>query len=260
MELTDEMVSIFFAGTAGAGKSTLVGVFQRWMDENGYRAISVNLDPGAEVLAYDVDVDVREWTVLSQIMEEFNLGPNGAQVVAADMMALQAGDIAKAVGEMEADYVLYDVPGQLELFAFRSSSRRIVESLGGPRPLMAYLLDPMLVQTPNGYVTSILLGATVQFRFDIPMVYLLSKVDLMEPEALEQVMAWAEDHWRLHSDLYDGEITPSIGFAVDMLEAFKGFGATRTITPVSSASGLGLEDLYSMAQLVYQGGDDLERR
>jgi hypothetical protein len=226
MWLTDEMVSIFFAGTAGAGKSTLVGVFQRWMDENGYRAIAVNLDPGAE----------------------------------ADMMALQSADIAKAVEEMEADYVLFDVPGQLELFAFRSSSRRIVESLGGPRPLIAYLLDPMLVQNPNGYVTSILLGATVQFRFDIPMVYLLSKVDLMEPEALERVMAWAEDHWRLHSDLYDGEITPSVGFAVDMLEAFKGFGATRTITPVSSASGLGLEDLYSMAQLVYQGGDDLEKR
>ena len=93
------------------------------MDTNSYSTIVVNLDPGAEVLAYDADVDVREWTVLGHIMEEFNLGPNGAQVVAADMMALQAGDIATAVNEMESDYVLYDVPGQLELFAFRSSSR-----------------------------------------------------------------------------------------------------------------------------------------
>ena len=115
------MISIFFAGTAGAGKSTLVGTFQRWMDENGYHALTVNLDPGAEVLAYDADLDVREWVVLRQIMEEYNLGPNGAQIVAADMMALQSQDIAFAVAEMEADYVLFDVPGQLELFAFRSS-------------------------------------------------------------------------------------------------------------------------------------------
>ncbi len=254
------MVSIFFAGTAGAGKSTLVGAFQRWMDENGYRALAVNLDPGAEVLAYDADVDVREWTVLGQIMEEFNLGPNGAQVVAADMMALQSEEIARAIYDMEADYVLMDVPGQLELFAFRSSSQRIVENLGGPRPLMAYLLDPLLVSSPNGYITSILLGATVQFRFAIPMLYLLSKVDLMDADDLERVMIWSEDHWRLQSDLWEGEVTPSVSFAVDILESFKDFGASRSITPISSASGAGLEDLYSMAQLVYQGGDDLERR
>jgi GTPase SAR1 family protein len=258
--MTDEMVSIFFTGTAGAGKSTMVGTFQRWMDENGYRALTVNLDPGAEVLAYEADVDVREWVVLSQIMEQFNLGPNGAQVVAADMMALQAGDIAQAVGELEADYVLYDVPGQIELFAFRSSSKRLVETLGGPQSLIAYLLDPMLVSTANGFVTSMLLGATVQFRFNSPMLYLFSKVDLVENEVRETVMTWAEDSWRLQNDLWEGEVTPSATFAVDMLEAMKEFGTTRSFVPVSSASGEGLEDLYSMVQLIYAGGDDLERR
>ncbi len=254
------MISIFFAGTAGAGKSTLVGTFQRWMDENGYHALTVNLDPGAEVLAYDADVDVREWTVLGQIMEEFNLGPNGAQVVAADMMALQAGDIHQAVNEMEADYVLYDVPGQLELFAFRSSSLRLMETLGGSSPVLAYLLDPMLVSTPNGYITSMLLGATVKFRFNVPMVFLLSKVDLMDEEARENVHIWTQDHWRLQSDLWDGEVTPSATFAVDLLEAMKEFGASSTVIPISSASGEGLEDLYSLVQMIYAGGDDLEKR
>jgi GTPase SAR1 family protein len=258
--MTDDMISIFFAGTAGAGKTTLVGTFQRWMEEQGYSAIVVNLDPGTEVLAYEPDVDVREWTVLGQIMEEFNLGPNGAQVVAADMMALQAKDIAQAVAEMEADYVLYDVPGQLELFAFRSSSQRLMEALGGERPMLAYLLDPMLVATPQGYVTSMLLGSTVQFRFDVPMLYLLSKVDLVADEVRETVLAWSEDHWRLQSDLFDEEVTSSVSFAVDLLEAFKEAGVSRSVVPISSASGEGLPDLYSMIQLVYAGGDDLERR
>jgi GTPase SAR1 family protein len=254
------MISIFFAGTAGSGKSTLVGTFQRWMDENGYHALTVNLDPGAEVLAYDADLDVREWTVLGQIMEEFNLGPNGAQVVAADMMALQSGDILQAVTEMEADYVLYDVPGQLELFAFRSSSQRLMETLGGSSPLLAYLLDPMLVSTPNGYVTSMLLGATVKFRFNVPMLFLLSKVDLVDEETRERVLLWTEDHWRLQSDLWGDEVTPSATFAVDLLEAMREFGASSTVVPVSSASGEGLEDLYSLVQMVYAGGDDLEKR
>jgi GTPase SAR1 family protein len=254
------MISIFFAGTAGAGKSTLVGTFQRWMDENGYHALTVNLDPGAEVLAYDADVDVREWVVLGQIMEEFNLGPNGAQVVAADMMAIQSQDIAEAVGEMEADYVLFDVPGQLELFAFRSSSKRIMENLGGRMPVLVYLLDPMLVSTPNGYVTSMLLGATVKFRFDVPMLYLLSKVDLMEEQARANIMAWNEDVWRLQSDLWDGEVTAASSFSTDLLEGMSDFSASSQFIPVSSASGEGLEDLYSMVQMVYAGGDDLEKR
>lgn len=254
------MVSVFFAGTAGAGKSTLVGTFQRWMDENGFHAVTVNLDPGAEVLAYDADVDVREWVVLGQVMEQFNLGPNGAQVVAADMMALQSQDIAVAVDEMEADYVLFDVPGQLELFAFRSSSKRIMENLGGGMPVLAYLLDPMLVATPNGYLTSMLLGATVKFRFDVPMLFLLSKADLMEPDSRATVLAWNEDVWRLQSDLWEGDATPSSTFATDLLEGMSEFGASSEMIPVSSASGEGLEDLYSMVQMLYAGGDDLERR
>ncbi len=258
--MTDDMVSIFFAGTAGAGKSTLVGTFQRWMGENGYNALTVNLDPGAEVLAFDADVDVREWLVLGQIMEQFNLGPNGAQVVAADMMALQAGDIAEAVNEMESDYVLYDVPGQLELFAFRSSSKRLMETLGGSNPVLAYLLDPMLVNTPNGFVTSMLLAATVKFRFDVPMLFLLSKTDLMDEEARGNVLAWAEDHWRLQNDLWEGDVTPAATFAVDLLEAISEFGASSSFIPVSSASGAGLEDIYSMVQMIYAGGDDLEKR
>ena len=254
------MVSIFFAGTAGAGKSTLVGTFQRWMDENGYNALTVNLDPGAEVLAFDADVDVREWLVLGQIMEQYNLGPNGAQVVAADMMALRAGDIAEAVNDMESDYVLYDVPGQLELFAFRSSSKRLMETLGGSNPVLAYLLDPMLVNTPNGFVTSMLLAATVKFRFDVPMLFILSKTDLMDEEARGNVLAWAEDHWRLQNDLWEGDVTPAATFAVDLLEAISEFGASSSFIPISSASGAGLEDIYSMVQMIYAGGDDLEKR
>lgn len=251
---------MFFAGTAGAGKSTLVGSFQRWMEENGYHAVTVNLDPGAEVLAYDADVDVREWVVLGQIMEEFNLGPNGAQVVAADMMALQSQDIAEAVAELEADYALFDAPGQLELFAFRSSSKRLMEGLGGSMPVLAYLLDPMLIATANGYITSALLSATVRFRFNAPMIYLLSKTDLVEEEARQTLMDWTNDRWRLQSDLMDGDVDASSTFSIEILESLTDFGAMTQIIPVSSASGEGLEDIYSTVQMIYAGGDDLERR
>ena len=73
-------------------------------------------------------------------------------------------------------------------------------------------------------------------------------------------MAWSEDPYRVQNDLWDGEVTPSSTFAVDLLSAMTEYGSTRSVIPVSSASGEGLEDIYSMVQLIYAGGDDLERR
>jgi GTPase SAR1 family protein len=258
--MVDEKVAAFFVGTAGSGKSTLVAAFRRWMENEGYSALTVNLDPGVEVLAYEPDVDIRDWVVLADVMEQFNLGPNGAQVAAADMMAMQVADVLAAFEGMEADYVLLDAPGQLELFAFRSSSRRLVEVLGGPRPLIAYLYDPALVGTPNGFMTSMLLGATVQFRLGVPLMSLLSKVDLLKLEQRETLQSWASDKWRLYNDLTQGEVTPASALAVEVLQAVESIGALGPLVQVSSATGEGLEDLYSGIQFLYAGGDDLEKR
>ena len=135
-----------------------------------------------------------------------------------------------------------------------------MENLGGSMPVLAYLLDPLLVGTPNGYVTSMLLGATVKFRFDSPMLFLLSKADLIDDEVRGKVMAWTEDIWRLQSDLWEGEVNAAATFATDLLGSISEFGASTNVIPISSASGEGMEDLYSMVQLIYAGGDDLEKR
>ncbi|MEM4772341.1 MAG: ATP/GTP-binding protein, partial [Thermoplasmatales archaeon] len=75
---------VFFVGTAGSGKSTMVNSFKDWLVGLNYDAITVNLDPGAEFLPYEPDVDVRESISLEDVMAQYNLGPNGAQIVAAD--------------------------------------------------------------------------------------------------------------------------------------------------------------------------------
>ncbi|MCK5414641.1 MAG: hypothetical protein KAJ35_04600, partial [Thermoplasmata archaeon] len=66
--------------------------------------------------------------------------------------------------------------------------------------------------------------------------------------------------WRLQSDLWDGEVNAAATFATDLIGSISEFGASTNVIPISSASGEGLEDLYSMVQLIYAGGDDLEKR
>ncbi len=72
------MKFIYFVGTAGSGKSTMVQAYKEWLDHNGIDSIIVNLDPGADSLPYEADIDIREWIDLGGVMDEYALGPNGA--------------------------------------------------------------------------------------------------------------------------------------------------------------------------------------
>ena len=94
---------LFVVGTAGAGKSSLVTSFQRWSRFLETDAIAVNLDPGAERVHYDAEFDVRDLISLTEVMAEYDLGPNGAQILAADLLAAQAGE-RDAFGELFERY------------------------------------------------------------------------------------------------------------------------------------------------------------
>ncbi|EQD72996.1 Protein of unknown function, ATP binding protein, partial [mine drainage metagenome] len=73
---------------------------------------------------------MRDWVRLPEIMSEYGLGPNGAQVAAADMIALKIFEVKQALQGYRSDFVLLDTPGQIELFAFREASKAMVEALG----------------------------------------------------------------------------------------------------------------------------------
>ncbi|RJS78636.1 GTPase, partial [Candidatus Bathyarchaeota archaeon] len=77
------MFTVFFIGTAGSGKSLLTAAFSKWLKMTKQDVAVVNLDPGALTLPYSPDVDVREYIDVTNLMEEYNLGPNGALIMAA---------------------------------------------------------------------------------------------------------------------------------------------------------------------------------
>jgi GTPase SAR1 family protein len=250
------MVNLYFVGTAGSGKSTMVYAFQQWMTLNGLDCITVNLDPGAEDVPYDPDVDIRDWVKLDEVMAQYGLGPNGAQIAAADLMAFNAADLKASVEGFRVPYVLIDTPGQIELFAFRRSSEVIMEALGREDSFLIFLADPGLAKTPSGFVSCMMLAATTHFRFDTPFIVALSKKDILKEEELERVLEWSRDSDALNYDL--GNVQSSKGLlSLEIFKAMENVGVYRELTAVSATEGEGLEDIYTSIQMAFEGGEDL---
>ncbi len=249
--------NLYFIGTAGSGKSTITSAFKSWMDSQKLNAVTVNLDPGAESLPYVPDVDVRDWVILKDVMEEQGLGPNGAQILCADLVALNVKEVVELMESLKTDYFLIDTPGQMELFTFRESSKVIVEAFGRDDSVLVYLNDPVLVKSPSGFVSSVLLSATTQFRHVLPFVNVLAKSDLLSETELEEIVTWSSDPHILNDALTEEEPNPKVVLDTEFLKMMESIGIYKRLIPVSSETSLGFDDVYDIVQEVFEGGEDL---
>jgi GTPase SAR1 family protein len=253
-----EEIYIYFIGTAGSGKSTLTFNFQQWMSLRGFDAITVNLDPGAENLPYEPDVDIRDWISLKEIMDSYGLGPNGAQIACADMLALNTQDIKKSIDSFKTDYVLMDTPGQLELFVFREAGKYIIKFLNPERSIIAYLLDPALAKTASGFVSQLLLSINTHFRLGQPQISILSKADLLKDKELKQVKSWSEDADKLEHGILEEEATVYREMSEAIFRLITEFSDQNKLFPIGKEAFYGIEDLYTHIQFQFEGGEDLE--
>lgn len=252
------MYNIYVIGTAGSGKSTLVNAFKDWMDSRDMECVLVNLDPGADSVSYDADVDIREWVHLGEVMDEYSLGPNGAQIVCADLMALNVDKLVAAMESYQGKFTIIDTPGQMELFTFRQSSSIIVDALGRERSIFVFLSDPGLSKTPNGFVSNMMLCALTQFRFSLPVVNLLSKSDVLNEEELERLRLWSMDPYALYGALLDDDINTQTVMGIELFKAMETVGVYQELIPVSAHTLDGFEDLYNQIQLIFMGGQESE--
>jgi len=250
-------INVFIVGTAGSGKSSLTYAFQTWMNSNGLDVVTVNLDPGAEYLPYSPDIDIREWVSLTEIMKSHNLGPNGAQIACADLLVFNIENVKKLIEDFKTNYVIFDTPGQTELFTFRHSSIRIIESLGIEKSVLLFLMDPFISKTPMGFVSELMLSSTVNFRFGLPMLQVLSKTDMIEPEEVETIIEWSNDLGKLEEGLMNEPARASANLNFELLHILQDMDIYKTLTPTSAETRFGMEDIYSFIQQIFEGGEDI---
>ncbi len=243
-------VNIYFIGTAGSGKTHLVAAFSEWLDFHQIDHVTVNLDPGSENMPYSPDVDVRERFTLEDIMLNYGVGPNGAQILGADLLGAEIDEIKEEIDEYDVPYVLIDTPGQMELFTLRRSSEIVINVLGKDS-MAVFLFDPVISKQPDGFVSVTFLMASSIFRLRIPHVPVLSKCDLLGERELERIERWSEPDF-LYSEL-------GTGVERDLFHVIREAGLLQKPIPVSAKEGYGMEDIYDRIQEIFYGGEDMNR-
>ena len=139
------MKAIYITGTAGSGKSLLTSNLLQWYIDHNNFPITLNLDPAVSELPYLPDVDIRDHIDINNIIDTYGLGPNGAIIMAHDLISTKIQDIQLEVDELNPDYILIDTPGQIELFAYRSSGNYFMSNFKADRKVSIFIMDGVLV-------------------------------------------------------------------------------------------------------------------
>jgi len=248
--------SIFLTGTAGSGKSTICSILAPWYTDKGATVASVNLDPGVQELPYEPDIDIRDFVDISTVMQNYQLGPNGALIMAADLVATRINDIQESLDSINPDYVIFDTPGQIELFAYRNSGPYIVDNLQSEAKTMLFLFDSTLVATPSNFVSIALLGASIRLRLKVPQISILSRSDLLGPN-LKKVLTWSSNQYKLEEALrQESKFTYEIDSLI--LRDLSRSGMAYELYPVSSTSREGLLDLSAAITRQLNLGEESE--
>ena len=159
---------------------------------NAKRTINVvNLDPAAEAFAYEPIADIRELIHVDDAMEdeEMHFGPNGALVFCMEFLMDNLTWLEEQIGEIDDDYIIFDCPGQMELYTHMNIMRRFVDVLQrlNFRVCAVFLLDSHFMIDSSSFISGAMAALSAMISLEIPHVNVLSKVDLLNKSAKRQL-------------------------------------------------------------------------
>lgn len=199
------------AGPPGSGKTTYCTGMEEYLRLLGREAFVINLDPANEMpkrlankkknnnggekdegdsataLPYEPLLDVCESVVnVTSVMNQLHLGPNGGLVYCMEYLEAHVEQLVEMIREKVAEhnnpYLLFDLPGQVELYSHSKAVPRLLEKLVKAldlRLVAIQLIDSHYCTEPANFLSAALLGTTTMLRLELPTVSVLSKVDLL---------------------------------------------------------------------------------
>lgn len=175
-------------GPAGSGKSTYCSNLVRHVEESRKVIRVVNLDPAAEYFDYEPMVDIRELIHVDDAMEDEDMkfGPNGGLVFCMEYLLENSDWLKEQLGDdIDDDYILFDCPGQIELYTHMQTIRQLVELLKNWNfnICAVFLIDSQFMVDGAKFISGTMAALSVMVNLELPHVNILTKMDLLSKSA-----------------------------------------------------------------------------
>lgn len=247
-------------GPAGSGKSTYCANIQQHCESIGRTVHVVNLDPAAEEFKYDVAIDVRELVSLEDVMEEMKLGPNGGLLYCMEYLEENMDDWFKEkIDEFhEDDYLIFDCPGQIELFSHVPVLRTFVDVLRKWDFFICavYILDSQFVTDVTKFVSGCLASLSAMIQLELPHVNVLSKMDLLQDKS--DIDLFLDPDVRMLLSELDHRMAPRFAKLNQSIASLVDDYSMVNFTPLDITDEDSIQYVLSLIDNAIQFGEDAE--
>jgi len=104
-------------------------------------------------------------------MKEYKLGPNGAILTALNLYLSQPETILNKIKLITTKHFdhpntfVIDIPGQIEVFTWSSSSLILIETIASLMPVkIVYIIDSVRCNNPNVFLSNVLFARNFEVR------------------------------------------------------------------------------------------------
>jgi hypothetical protein len=143
----------------------------------------VNLDPAASSASFEYEptIDIKDLVSLEDVMGELGYGPNGGLVYCFEYLLQNMDWLEEELGGFEDDYLIFDCPGQIELYTHHPFLPALVQNLSrmGIRTSAVYLLESQFMEDRYKFFSGVLSAMSAMVNLEIPWINIMSKMDLV---------------------------------------------------------------------------------
>ncbi|ODN80079.1 cytoplasmic protein [Cryptococcus wingfieldii CBS 7118] len=173
-------------GPPGAGKSTYCNGLHQFLSALGRPVHIINLDPAIPSPPYPCSINITDLITLDSVMSEFSLGPNGAMLYCIEYLEANVDWLVERLDEVLREeggngYVVFDTPGQAELWTNHDSLKNVVDKLVKMdyRLAAVHLSDSHYITDASKFISVTLLALRAMLQMEMPHLNVLSKIDLL---------------------------------------------------------------------------------
>lgn len=198
-------------GPAGSGKSTYCSSIVEHCEVSKRSVHVINLDPAAEHFDYPVAWDIRDIISVDDVVQTLGFGPNGGLVYCMEFLLNNLEELEETLGNYEDDYLLFDCPGQIELYTHIPVMKNLVDFIQqkGYRAAAVYLLDSQFLDDPSKFFSGVLSALSTMVQLEIPHVNIMTKMDLVtDPDKKEELESFLNPDPRYILESLDRRTTP----------------------------------------------------